>query len=96
MRPDDPVISRFRRSFHGSVGIGGNPNRRPRFLQRLGINGYVFDMKLLAGKAHVIFGPEFFDDLNAFDEALKSFSSQGRPGAYAQRRSVNVLPPRVM
>ena len=31
-----------------------------------------------------------------FHEALKFFSSQGRPGAYAQRRSVNVLPPRVM
>src|SRR5881409_2596017 len=72
MGPDDPVIPYSCRPLHCSVGIGGDPDRRPRFLQRLGIDGYILDMKLLAMKAHVIFSPKLFNDLDAFDEALES------------------------
>src|SRR4030095_7863599 len=72
MGPDDLVSPYSCRPLYCSVGIGGDPDRRPRFLQRLGIDGYILYMKLLAVKAHMVFGPELFDDLDAFDEPLES------------------------
>ena len=72
MGPDDPVIPYSGGPFHCSVGIGCDPDRRPRFLQRLGIDGDILDVKLFTMKTYVIFGPEFLDDLDAFDEPLES------------------------
>src|SRR4029450_4956442 len=72
MGPDDPVIPYSCGPFHCGVGIGGDPDRRPRSLQRLGIDGNILEVKLLTMKAPAIFGPELFNDLDAFDEPLEA------------------------
>jgi hypothetical protein len=72
MRANDPTITDSCSPFDGGIGVGGDPDRRPRLLERFGIDRYVCNLEFLAVKCHVIFSPETLDDFHTLNESAKT------------------------
>src|SRR5215471_4928880 len=74
MRSNHPTVADGGGALDGCVGVRGDPDRRPRSLQGLGIDGYVLELKGSSLEAHIVLSPESLDDFHAFNEALIALS----------------------
>src|SRR5688500_14819807 len=72
MRADHPTVTEGRGAGDCDIGIGRDPNRRPRLLQRFGINADILKLEGRAGETDVVFCPQSLDDLDAFDKTLEA------------------------
>src|SRR5262249_33991384 len=69
VRGDHPGIGHPRRTLHGGVVVGGEPERRARLLDRAEAEARLGQTVEAPVMGHLVFRPEACDDLQALDEA---------------------------